>query len=186
MGGSPGNGGSAGSDGRVGNAGVGMPGSAKPGRLIDGIPGSAGSGGKLGSVGNAGVGIPGSEKPGRLMGGNAQFDTAQLHGTGAPPPDGVAVPVRIHVSIFVRSCAPAAACVAGFVPANWAAKPTGEGGGVATNAGAIPPPTVVANAAKALSIPGAAAGEPKAVVRALWSAETAAATVVDGGTIAFA
>lgn len=74
-----------------------------PGTGGIGIPGTFGSrSGMLGSVGRPTAGILGvaSERPGN---GNWQFDTDHVHGTGLPPADGVAVPVRIQASIFAES-----------------------------------------------------------------------------------
>jgi hypothetical protein len=110
----------------------------------------------------------------------------QLQGTGEPPADGVAVPVRIHESMRLVIAEAAAAWVTGWAPANSVANPTGPLGGVAVKAGAIPVPTVAANALKAVSMPGAAAGEANAVASAPASVEAAALTVVEAGTISAA
>lgn len=95
-----------------------------------------------------------------------------------------AVPVSAHVLIRPANEAAAIACVAGIVPAS-VANPTGPGGGAPVQpAAAIPAPTEVAQAVKAVSICAAAAGCAKAVARAVASVAEAAATVVDAGTTA--
>ena len=106
--------------------------------------------------------------------------------TGDPPPLGVAEPVFAHVSIASRTPVAAALCVLGYGNENSPAKPTGPGGGVATNAGAIPPPTVTPKAAKAASMGAAAAPELNADTSAVCSVAAAAETVVDAGTTAAA
>lgn len=83
------------------------------------------------------------------------------------------------------SAVAAAACVRGNGKANCAAKLTGPGGGVGVNP-TIPPPTLAANAAKPVSMPGAASGDANAVASAVSSAPAAAFTVVDAGTIPLA
>src|SRR6478736_369589 len=90
--------------------------------------------------------------------------------------------VFIHVLISEAIALAAAAAVGGFAPPNCAAKPTGAGGGVGTNP-AMPPPTVTANAANALSMPGIAEGAANAPASDEASAALALATVVDAGTM---
>src|SRR5690606_4576977 len=106
----------------------------------------------------------------------------QDQGTAGPPPAGTAVPVRIHVSMRRVSAAAAAAWV-GWGATMIVANPGGAGGGVAVKSGAMPPPTVTANAANAASTAGiaVASGRAKAASSALASVAAAAETVSDGG-----
>lgn len=184
----PGNGGrsvgTAGSDGGSGGPGGFGSGIAATKTGAGGIfaPGkggvSVGTAGSDGAPGTAGTGTAGT----KTGSGNLHLLDIQLQGTGEPPPDGVAVPVRIHTSMSVAKFEAAMLRVA--TGADSVAKPTGSGGGVATKAGAMPAATVVANAVKAASIGGiAVTGSTNADIRDVHSVACAALTVVDGGTI---
>src|SRR5690606_8076716 len=76
----------------------------------------------------------------------------------------------------------ASAWVSGKGGVKSVANPTGEGGGAATKAGAIPVPTVAAKAWKAVSMGPEASSDSNALARAPASVAAAAATVVEAGT----
>lgn len=170
---------------------LGKPGSTGDGTASENPMGgneAPGIGGSLSGIGGSeGNPIAGKAGVARLKPGSAksQRDTAQVQGTGGPPTDGVAVPDRIQESIRVVMLA-AADAWSGANAANMVANPTGRGGGAPTNVGAMPAATEAAKAAKADSIPGAAAGEAKAPASAEASAVCAAATERLGGTTAVA
>jgi hypothetical protein len=89
------------------------------------------------------------------------------------------------VSIRPDQYAAAAPWLACVVPRP-AANPGGLGGGTATNAGAMPAPTLAAHVWKAVSTAAAALGVAKADARDESRTADAAATVVDAGTTAAA
>lgn len=82
------------------------------------------------------------------------------------------------MAIFCAACT----ALSGYGSVNRAAQFTGAGGGTATNAGAIPAPTVTAKAVHAASMADAADGRAKAAASCACSVAWAAATVVLGGT----
>jgi hypothetical protein len=106
---------------------------------------------------------------------------AQVQKTAGPPEEGVDDPVFIQASIIPPIAAAAAWWVLGCIR-NCAANPTGAVGGVGTKP-AIPPPTAVAKARKAVSIRAAAAGVAKAAAKAVSKVAAAEVTAVDGGAI---
>jgi hypothetical protein len=171
--------------GRSGSPGNGGIGSDSANEIVGSFaPGNGGRmfgmAGRDGMPGNGGIGSA-SENAGI---GNLQSVTDQDHWTGEPPPDGVAVPVRIQTSTSEVTALAAAACVTCNVAS--AENPTEPGGGTATNAGAMPVPTVAAKAVNADSIPGTAFSAANAAARAPANVVAAALTVVDAGTIATA
>lgn len=93
------------------------------------------------------------------------------------------MPVRIHASMRVAHHAAAEAYEVVLIALD---RPGGSAGGVATNEGAIPPPTASAKAWNAASTALHAEGNANADASALESAVHAAATVVLGGVIALA
>ena len=100
----------------------------------------------------------------------------------------MAVPVRPHVSIAEARAATAATRVVGHGGVKSVENPTPAGGGTATNAGAIPAPTIVAQAKNAASSAVASVAASVELVNAESSealiVALAAATVVDTGTTA--